>query len=204
MQRCPRCKRDRPLDAFPPCSRGVRGHWCRECHRVAKCGPTVDRSCDFCGAVLQVTERRAAESRVYCSRACKDKHRNEQARAARLAMKAPRTCLHCGADVPPSMRSDARFCSEVCNSAAHHLKRGNGRVGPGRRREIERAEIIERDGGRCHVCGKQCRPDEIHLDHVVPLARGGTHHPDNLAVACVTCNLRRRHLTIEEFMEAAA
>jgi 5-methylcytosine-specific restriction endonuclease McrA len=85
----------------------------------------------------------------------------------------------------------AKFCSPECNSAAHGLKRGNGRLGPGRRREIERAYIIERDGSRCHICGKKCKPNEIHLDHLVPLADGGTHAPENIAVACASCNLSR-------------
>jgi 5-methylcytosine-specific restriction endonuclease McrA len=53
---------------------------------------------------------------------------------------------------------------------------------------IDRDAIIARDGARCHFCGKRCRPSELHLDHLVPLSRGGAHAPENVAVACAACN----------------
>lgn len=42
-------------------------------------------------------------------------------------------------------------------------------------------------GGRCYMCGG---PYE-HIDHVIPLARGGTNWPANLRPACAKCNLRK-------------
>lgn len=193
LYRCGHCDTRKPLEEFPPSKLTNTGQWCRECHRTKMCGPPTDRACDWCGAVMVVTKRRADEPRVYCSRACKGRHRNQRQAAALLESKPARKCLHCGVEMLRSMRAEARFCSEKCNSAAHSLKRGHGRLGPGRRRDIERAYIIERDGGRCHACGKKCRPDEIHLDHLVPLARGGTHALENIAVACARCNVSRRH-----------
>lgn len=129
---------------------------------------------------------------TYCSRACRIKVDDRRALAKYHAENPkPRLCCpHCGVEFQ-ARKLTQRFCSEKCNSAAHHLKRGNGRLGPGRRREIERAYIIERDGGRCHLCGKVCEVAEIHLDHVVPLARGGDHSAANLRVACATCNLSK-------------
>lgn len=56
---------------------------------------------------------------------------------------------------------------------------------------FDRAEIIERDRSTCHLCGKRCEPSEIHIDHVIPLARGGTHTRENVRVACSNCNLKK-------------
>jgi 5-methylcytosine-specific restriction endonuclease McrA len=42
-------------------------------------------------------------------------------------------------------------------------------------------------GHRCWMCGG---PFE-HVDHVIPLARGGTNWPANLRPACATCNLKK-------------
>lgn len=143
--------------------------------------------CDHCGTAFKSAFRKA----MFCSRACKDEARKASNKQAREQAKPFRDCLHCGTLMPRIMRADAKFCSSACNSRAHHLKRGNGRIGIGRRREIERAYIIQRDRGICHLCGKLCRPNEITLDHLIPLADGGTHSSDNLSVACLSCNTRK-------------
>lgn len=56
---------------------------------------------------------------------------------------------------------------------------------------VSRAEIIERDDGRCHICGEYPDPDDLHLDHVIPLSLGGDHSRENLRVACARCNLSK-------------
>jgi 5-methylcytosine-specific restriction endonuclease McrA len=51
---------------------------------------------------------------------------------------------------------------------------------------------IIRDGIRrslfqqpCRICG---RPDDIEIDHIVPMARGGSNDVDNLQPLCRVCN----------------
>lgn len=63
---------------------------------------------------------------------------------------------------------------------------------------VNRDRVIERDNSTCHICGLMCKPQEIHLDHVIPLARGGAHSEDNLKVACSTCNRRKGTLLLAE------
>jgi len=54
---------------------------------------------------------------------------------------------------------------------------------------VSRAVVFERDRGRCHLCGKKVDPKNWHLDHIVPLARGGEHSYRNVAVSCPGCNM---------------
>jgi 5-methylcytosine-specific restriction endonuclease McrA len=42
----------------------------------------------------------------------------------------------------------------------------------------------------CHWCGTKL--DAITIDHVIPIARGGSHTPDNLVAACLRCNSSKR------------
>lgn len=56
---------------------------------------------------------------------------------------------------------------------------------------IDRAFVFEYYGGICHICQTPADPTDWHLDHVVPLARGGRHHYDNVNVSHPTCNLRK-------------
>jgi 5-methylcytosine-specific restriction endonuclease McrA len=57
--------------------------------------------------------------------------------------------------------------------------------------KIDRAAIIARDQSICHLCGLVVPPEEMSLDHLIPLARGGSHTADNLAVAHLVCNKKR-------------
>ncbi len=62
-----------------------------------------------------------------------------------------------------------------------------------------RREVLARDGERCAYCGSTDGP--FHLDHVVPVSRGGHSRPDNLVVACVPCNLSKGAKTPTEWLQ---
>lgn len=42
----------------------------------------------------------------------------------------------------------------------------------------------------CYWCGCKC-PKGFHVDHYVPLCRGGKHELGNLVIACAPCNLKK-------------
>ena len=56
-----------------------------------------------------------------------------------------------------------------------------------------RDEVVLRAGGRCEYCGLSQAGQEatFHIDHVVPRSAGGSTEADNLALACVSCSLRK-------------
>lgn len=57
---------------------------------------------------------------------------------------------------------------------------------------VNYSAIIERDGMVCHICTGQIEGlSDLHMDHVIPLARGGAHHEDNIRPAHALCNLRK-------------
>jgi len=41
--------------------------------------------------------------------------------------------------------------------------------------------------GRCYWCGKKVG-DTYHVDHVIPLDKGGSNGPENIVIACPFCN----------------
>lgn len=59
-------------------------------------------------------------------------------------------------------------------------------------------EIVERYGHRCAYC--QRKPRKLTMDHVVPLAKGGTHTDDNIVPACFDCNRRKHVKSAAEFL----
>lgn len=52
--------------------------------------------------------------------------------------------------------------------------------------------IMNRDNYTCKICGKYM-PDEVglHIDHIIPIAKGGKSIPSNLRVLCSKCNGRK-------------
>jgi 5-methylcytosine-specific restriction endonuclease McrA len=66
------------------------------------------------------------------------------------------------------------------------------------KRQVKRATF--RDcGRRCVYCGAGLGLENVTLDHVIPLSRGGSHQPGNLVSACQTCNQRKGSLLPTEF-----
>ncbi len=54
-------------------------------------------------------------------------------------------------------------------------------------------------GRRCVYCGAYLDFENATLDHVHPLAKGGTHSPGNLVLACCRCNRLKADLLPGEF-----
>jgi HNH endonuclease len=56
-----------------------------------------------------------------------------------------------------------------------------------------REEVVHRAGNRCEYCGLSQIGQEavFHVDHVVPRSAAGPSTTGNLALACVSCSLRK-------------
>lgn len=74
-----------------------------------------------------------------------------------------------------------------------HWQRGIDPDRPQRRKLSAdlRADIILRDGLVCGLCGNPVALAEVHIDHVLPVAHGGSDDPHNLQVAHALCNIRK-------------
>lgn len=51
----------------------------------------------------------------------------------------------------------------------------------------------------CYYCDKRISGKKAHIDHMVPLARGGSHRPDNLCASCAHCNQTKHAKLISEW-----
>lgn len=58
-----------------------------------------------------------------------------------------------------------------------------------------RYDVMHRDGFRCVLCGASPQNDPnilLHVDHILPLAKGGKTEMSNLRTLCERCNLGKR------------
>lgn len=58
--------------------------------------------------------------------------------------------------------------------------------------DVDSRVVYKRDKGICGICGDLVARDNFHVDHIVPLARGGEHSYANVQVAHPGCNCRKR------------
>jgi len=49
-----------------------------------------------------------------------------------------------------------------------------------------RGYVFTRDKHICRFCGRKTKFPQCH--HIVPVGKGGSHHPDNLLTLCRACH----------------
>ncbi len=70
------------------------------------------------------------------------------------------------------------------NRRARHLK------AEGKHTKQDIKIQFDKQGGLCYWCS-QDTSTRYHVDHVIPLSRGGSNYPENLVIACKTCNQKK-------------
>lgn len=133
---------------------------------------------------------------------CEQEYTREVGRALRSSKHVPKIliCKECGKSFATAYGVKRRlFCSDIC------AKRFGSRVGKAKRRARERGakcdnidpiQIFTRDKWVCQLCGVKTlmskrgttNPRAPELDHIEPLAVGGSHTKDNVQCACRACN----------------
>lgn len=81
---------------------------------------------------------------------------------------------------------------------AHAKKRKALLRGATQAETVYRSVVWERDSGTCGICNKLADPRKWHLDHIVPLSKGGQHTYSNVQVAHPSCNLSKHNKTPSE------
>ena len=61
-------------------------------------------------------------------------------------------------------------------------------------------DILDVSNGRCNYCGQDCK-GSYHIDHIMPVSRGGGNNRENLCLSCPNCNWSKNDKTAEEFIE---
>lgn len=158
--------------------------------REAACRPApAARLCVVCDKPTQSHEHR------FCSRECM------------YAWRGDRPCDKCGGVVHKAQSHG----SVVCKSCKKKFRNKNRSHFRKRARHhgvlyvpVSRLFIYERDKWICQICHRRCKgkwlinkvtgkphPLSPTIDHIIPMACGGDHVPENLQLACFACNTKK-------------
>lgn len=58
--------------------------------------------------------------------------------------------------------------------------------------------------GVCHWCGHHFAPEDLTMDHIVPIFRGGKSSRNNVVPCCKECNNKKKYLLPMEWEEYLA
>lgn len=67
--------------------------------------------------------------------------------------------------------------------------------------KVQRIEIHKKTDGHCAYCGIEIKIEEMQIDHVFPLNRGGLDSKENMLPACRSCNHYKSTLLLEDFRQ---
>ena len=56
-----------------------------------------------------------------------------------------------------------------------------------------RYDVLKRDGFRCQICGRTAQDGvKLHVDHIIPVSKGGKTEMSNLRTLCSDCNVGKK------------
>jgi 5-methylcytosine-specific restriction endonuclease McrA len=185
--------------------------------RAAGLRPDPSRACE-CGR--RFTIGCGSKKTKYCSSRCRLR---ADMRASAARRQAARSCPKCSGPIGRAARPEARLCSERCRLErkmaqvragvkrwkAIHIdraklsKRNTGAIRRARKRgarveAVDRNRVFSLAQGVCGICELPIDVNSNwHVDHDIPLSRGGAHSYANTQPAHADCNLKKgsRHPT---------
>lgn len=196
---CPKCEAEKSTDDFYAAS-----WWCKSCQKSIVQDPIKKREYRRASVARNGSKyklRRKAKRREHilnglcrvCNKPAVNKlhcdfHReqhNSQARARRKNSPVYRIWLKVYRATSPKYYS---------NREKRRILLLQGIIST----EILRHQFFSQDG-RCFYCALGLI-GEVHMEHMIPLSRGGLHVIENVVWACGPCNNRKGIKTISEFI----
>jgi hypothetical protein len=149
--------------------------------------PKPVRHCEGCSAVLPSDQH----NRKWCSEKC----RKTQYGSTQTEIEF-RHCERCGKLFCCRAGRNVSCCSRNCaKRKAESIRRHRLRTASDQCDQITLFALGERDGWRCHLCGKKIpnrphkgRPLDPEIDHLIPVSAGGAHVWENVALSHRSCN----------------
>lgn len=88
--------------------------------------------------------------------------------------------------------------------ALEHKRRARIKGNGGSYTVEELHDLWHKQNGFCYYCGEllyKTLNSVYHIEHKIPISKGGSNDISNIALSCAECNFRKHDKTDEEFLE---
>ncbi len=149
---------------------GYQGQ-CKSCGIDSK-RESIHRNLDYYRAM---NRRHAAERRIRCPEAIRSEKRRDYEKNRDRYSRSRERWFKANPDARQQMHRLDRMKRRAREAAAYE-------------EQVEPIVIWARDDGICHICKEEVSFYQMHLDHVVPIVRGGKHSYSNIKASHPDCN----------------
>lgn len=102
-----------------------------------------------------------------------------------------------------STHKRCKLCTKIVRDIQSHCS--GSRSGKSLRCSVKQAVSISKryiKAAKCCYCKQEfTEENQKSLDHVVPFIKGGTHDPENINISCFNCNMAKRDLDLDVWID---
>lgn len=184
---------------------------------------TLNKSKRFCPAEYKQEQTKAQIGKRLAEQAKRLKEQQEakQRQIEKLKQRLTRNkvvkcvCANCGEEFfgREGMKNCSKRCGQRKNERERSIRKDQRIKSRKRDKGITLDKVFKRSNGICYLCGCKCDYDDYiirdgtfiagnkypSIEHIKPIAKGGTDTWNNVALACRLCNSHKADKSIHQF-----
>lgn len=211
----------------PPCRKSQK-YCCVKCNNTNGAnnsnwkGGLIKTKCKQCNKKFELKKKDVLIDGNFCSLRCSGLFNSAIKSIKHKKLRIKKKCLICSKELfikPSHAHKEGKYCSRKCvGEAFKTLLKGeknpnwlHGKAHINNYYNIKRKkangtypkeyplQLFKMQKGLCVVC--KCKLNKYHVDHIMPIALGGSNYPHNIQLLCAKCNHQKHAKHPIDFMQ---
>jgi 5-methylcytosine-specific restriction endonuclease McrA len=203
-KKCPKCGETKPVDAFFKRKNGFQSK-CKAC-AAAYIAANAEKIATYNASYRAANAERKRQNDAAWHTANADRVRQNKAAYRAANPERMRELSAAWREANPERIRELKTVWKAANPEAvriyNHTRRARKKQSGGKLSRGITAKLMKFQKGRCACCKSNLSETGHHLDHVMPLALGGSNDDDNVQLLCPPCNMSKGSNNPVDFMQS--